>query len=244
LQAQGVDGRLQPLKSIEEMAAQYVEAIRGVDPRGPYQLAGYSAGGVIALEMAQLLKAAGAEVKLLAMIDTLAPVAARTPVPLWKKVWLLRHWSLDFALGRAERRRNGRKAAGEYAAALQRLAHGEPLPPEMLEHHLFNNFVDAQSRYTPQPYAGDIVLFRAAQAETQYLASGPALGWQAHVRGAIRVVGVPGSHFSMMSEPGVTQLVDGLRVELGLADRPAPDAKPSLISTIASAIGLGARRPA
>jgi hypothetical protein len=48
----------------------------------------------------------------------------------------------------------------------------------------------------------------------------------------------------MMSEPGVTQLVDGLRIELGLADRPAPDAKPSLMSTIASAIGLGARRPA
>ena len=35
LQAQGVDGRLPPLNSIEEMAAQYVEAIRTVASQGP-----------------------------------------------------------------------------------------------------------------------------------------------------------------------------------------------------------------
>jgi len=244
LQAQGVDGRLQPLKSVEEMAEQYVDAVRAVQPRGPYQLAGYSAGGVIALEMAQRLKAAGAEVRLLAMIDTLAPVAARTPVAAWRKLWLLRHWSMRFALERPQRRRAGRAAAAEYAVALQRLARGEPLPPEMLEHHLFNNFIEAQARYTPQAYEGDVVLFKAAQAETQYLAAGNTLGWEGHVRGAIRVVDIPGSHFSMMSEPGVTQLVEGLRVELGLADRPAAEAKASLMSTIASAIGFGARRPA
>ncbi|HEY8049385.1 MAG TPA: alpha/beta fold hydrolase, partial [Ramlibacter sp.] len=244
LQAQGVDGRLQPLKSIEEMARQYVDAIRSVDARGPYRLAGYSAGGVIALAMAHVLAAEGAQVELLAMIDTLAPAAARAPVPLWKKLWLLRHWSLQFALERPERRRKGRLAAIEYAQALQGLARGEPLPPEMLEHHLFNNFIDAQSRYAPQPYDGDVVLFRAAQAETQYLAAGRSLGWDQHVRGAVRVVEVPGSHFSMMSEPGVSQLVEGLRIELGLADRPAQQGKQSLMSTLASAIGIGAQRPA
>jgi thioesterase domain-containing protein/acyl carrier protein len=241
LQAQGVDGRLQPLKSIEAMAAQYVDAIRSVDARGPYQLAGYSAGGVIALEMAHILRQGGAQVQLLAMIDTLAPMAARTPIPAWKKLWLLRHWTLQFALDRPARRRKGRLAAAEYAAALQRLANGEPLPAEMLEHHLFDNFVQAQARYTPQPYDGDVVLFKAGQAETQYLAAGPALGWEQHVRGRIRVVEVPGSHFSMMSEPGVSQVVEGLRVELGLAQRQEQAAKPTLMSTLASAIGFGGR---
>ncbi|HUR90146.1 MAG TPA: SDR family NAD(P)-dependent oxidoreductase [Ramlibacter sp.] len=244
LQSQGVDGRLQPLKSIEAMAAQYVEAIRSVDPRGPYQLAGYSAGGVIALEMAQMLKRDGAQVEWVAMIDTLSPVSARGSIPLWKKLWLLRHWSLDFALERPKRRRKGREAAAQYGAALQRLAIGEPLPPEMLEHHLFNNFVEAQARYTPQPYDGKVVLFRAVQAETQYLAAGPALGWEEYIRGAVRVIEVPGSHFSMMSEPGVTQLVEGLRVELGLAERPEEPQRGSLISAIVSAMGLKAQRPA
>jgi thioesterase domain-containing protein/acyl carrier protein len=244
LQAQGVDGRLQPMKSVEEMAAQYIEAIRTVQPRGPYQLAGYSAGGVIALEMAQQLKRDGAQITLLAMIDTLAPVAARTPVPTWKKLWLARHWSMDFWMNWRERRRKGRQGDVEYAHALERLARGEPLPPELVEHHLFRNFVEAQSRYTPAPYDGDIALFRATEAEMQYLAAGESLGWDEHVKGAIRITEVSGSHFSMMSEPGVSELIEGLRVELGLADRPVEQPRLSIMSTIAAAIGFGAQRPA
>jgi thioesterase domain-containing protein len=114
----------------------------------------------------------------------------------------------------------------------------------MLEHHLFNNFVEAQSRYTPRPYDGDLALFRAVQAETQYLAAGSTLGWERFVRGTIRVTEVSGSHFSMMSEPGVSQLVEGLRVELGLADRPAQAPRESFIGSIAAAIGLRRQRPA
>jgi thioesterase domain-containing protein/acyl carrier protein len=239
LQAQGVDGRVSPLTSIEDMAAQYVEAIRGVDPHGPYQLAGYSAGGVIAIEMAQQLARSGARTSLLAMVDTLAPIAARTGVPRWKKLWLMRHWSLQFLLDRSSRRRKGREGDALYAQALERLARGEPLPPELVEHHLFRNFVDAQSRYTPAPYDGDVVLFKAAQAETQYLAAGPALGWDAHVRGAIRVVEVAGSHFTMMSEPGVSQLIEGLRAALGLPEPPASAVPAATVSRTPPAAALG-----
>jgi thioesterase domain-containing protein/acyl carrier protein len=223
LQAQGVDGRLQPLASIEEMAAQYVEAVRTVDPHGPYQLAGYSAGGVIAIEMAARLKSEGAQVSLLAMVDTLEPVAARSKLTPWQKAWLMRHWSLRFLLDRSSRRRRGREGDAMYAQALARLARGEPLPLELVEQHLFRNFVDAQSRYTPAPYDGDVVLFRAMQAETQYLAAGPTLGWEAYVRGAIRVIEVTGSHFTMMSEPGVSQLIEGLRQALDLPPTPGKD---------------------
>lgn len=235
LQAQGVDGRMQPLTSIEDMAAQYVEAVRGIDPQGPYQLAGYSAGGVIAIEMAHRLKQAGADVSLLAMIDTLEPLAARRTLSPWLKLWLMRHWSLRFLLNRSSRRRKGREGEALYAQALQQLARGEPLPPELVEHHLFRNFVEAQSRYTPPPYDGDIVLFRAMQAETQYLAAGPSLGWDRHVRGAIRVIEVMGSHFSMMSEPGVSQLIDGLSMVLGLREHLPTQPRVTLIDAVAMA---------
>jgi thioesterase domain-containing protein len=133
----------------------------------------------------------------------------------------MRHWNLQFLLDRSSRRRRGREGNALYAQALARLARGEPLPPELVEHHLFRNFVEAQARYTPQAYEGDIVLFRALQAETQYLAAGPTLGWEQHVRGAIRIVDIAGSHFTMMSEPGVSQLVEGLRQALELP--PSPD---------------------
>jgi acyl transferase domain-containing protein/thioesterase domain-containing protein len=218
LQAQGVDGRLQPLATIEAMSAQYVEAIRSVDANGPYRLAGYSGGGLIAFEMAQQLTQAGSEVALLAMIDTLCPTAMRRKISYLRKLWLSRHWSLKYALEWPMRRREGRLAQANFAQALGAVAPGEPLPPELVDFHLYRNFIAAQERYQPQPYDGSMVLFKAAQADMEYLNAGRTLGWEAHVSGGIRLVEVAGSHLSMMSEPGVSQLIDGLREELAALD--------------------------
>ncbi|MFA1539038.1 amino acid adenylation domain-containing protein [Actinomadura monticuli] len=55
--------------SVEEMAADYLEQIRAVRPSGPYHLAGWSLGGLVAYEMAVRLQAAGERVGLLALID-------------------------------------------------------------------------------------------------------------------------------------------------------------------------------
>ena len=218
LQAQGVDGRLPLLASIEDMAAQYVAAIRTVEPAGPYRLAGYSGGGVIALEMARQLRLDGAQVALLAMIDTLSPAAAQLKISPLKKLWLMRQWSLDFALGWRERRRHTQAEQENHALALQLRARGEPLAPELASALLYSHFVDVQARYQPQPYDGPMLLCRARQGYTPYLNAGPCLGWQAHVRGELRVVEIDGSHVSMLSEPGLTQLVQGLREELQRAD--------------------------
>ncbi|RKH24400.1 thioesterase domain-containing protein, partial [Corallococcus sicarius] len=47
LQSRGLDGR--PVaESVEEMAALYLEAVRSVQPQGPYLLGGWSMGGVVA----------------------------------------------------------------------------------------------------------------------------------------------------------------------------------------------------
>ncbi len=218
LQAQGADGRLPALPTIEAMAAQYVEAVRSVDPEGPYRLAGYSAGGVIALEMAQQLKKTGAVVELVAMIDTLSPVAANRRISYLHKLWLMRHWSLKFLLDWPGRRRRGKLMEKNYGLALEKLSRGEPLHPELVEHHLFRNFVAAQALYQPQPYDGAVALFKATEGEMQYLNAGRHLGWDEHVRGEIRVTDIAGSHFSMMAEPGVTQLIEALRRELAAAD--------------------------
>jgi thioesterase domain-containing protein len=218
LQAQGVDGRLAPLNSVEEMATQYVEAVRSVTPQGPYRLAGYSGGGVIALEMAQQLTKDGATVELLAMIDTLAPTASRRKVSRLKKLWLMRQWSLQFALDWPGRRRRGKQADATYAMAMERLARGESLPPELLEFHLFRSFVAAQERYQPAPYDGSMALFKATQADTQYLGAGDTLGWDEHIGGDIRVTSIAGSHFSMMTEPGISELIAAFRKELDLVD--------------------------
>ena len=224
LQAQGVDGRTPPHASIEAMAEQYLEAILAFAPDGPYRLAGYSGGGVIALEMARRLRAAGASVELLVMIDTLAPRAARARVPVLRKLWLLRQWSLRHALGWWSRRRSGRRDRERHALALARKSRGEALTPELADLHLFHNFLQAQERYEPQPWPGTLVLFKARDCDTQFLHAGPCLGWDTVVTGEIRVTPVAGSHFSLMTDPGLGELAQCLLQELARLDGQEPSA--------------------
>src|SRR5262249_52792017 len=65
-----IDDRVDTLyASLAATAAAYVEELLHTQPEGPYYLCGWSSGGTLALEMAQQLRATGAEVALLAIID-------------------------------------------------------------------------------------------------------------------------------------------------------------------------------
>ncbi|KPI15380.1 amino acid adenylation domain protein [Actinobacteria bacterium OK074] len=84
LQARSL-GRDEPRPtSYEEMAADYVEQIRKVQPEGPYLLLGWSAGGLVAHAVATELERQGQHTALLAVLDAY-PVADLTfeeaPVP-------------------------------------------------------------------------------------------------------------------------------------------------------------------
>jgi thioesterase domain-containing protein/acyl carrier protein len=69
LQAKGIDAVDEPWDRIEDMAQFYLDAIRQLQPCGPYILIGYSLGGLVMLEMAQRLSANGEKIALLAMLD-------------------------------------------------------------------------------------------------------------------------------------------------------------------------------
>ncbi len=56
--------------NIVEIARSYIEAVKIIQPSGSYCLGGHSFGGIVALEMAQQLKAQGEEIELLAVIDS------------------------------------------------------------------------------------------------------------------------------------------------------------------------------
>lgn len=216
LQAQGVDGHRPALASIQAMAAQYVEAIRSVDPHGPYWLLGYSAGGVIAFEMAQQLRQAGAEVAMLGMIDTLSPEAAERNISFLRRLWLMRNWSLKFIRERSERRRQTKLLEENLALKLGEFSPGEPVTQDLIGHHLYHHFFVALKLYRPKPYPGPMVLFKGAShlAEMPYLNAGQSLGWEKHIQGGIRPVTIVSHHASMMEEPGVLQLAQALQREL------------------------------
>lgn len=79
------DGTLEAT-SVGDLAAAYVDLLRGVRPEGPYHLCGYSAGGLVAFEIARQLAASGQKVAHLGLIDTYAPVAGRRVSALQKKL--------------------------------------------------------------------------------------------------------------------------------------------------------------
>ncbi len=74
-QAAGLDDDQEPFANLEAMAARYIQAIREVQPQGPYHIGGWSLGGLIAYEIAQQLVDAGDEVASLSLLDTRAPSA-------------------------------------------------------------------------------------------------------------------------------------------------------------------------
>ncbi len=64
--------------TIEMVAGRYIEKIQQIQPHGPYFFAGWSAGGVIAFEMARQLEEMGEEVAFLGIIDSIAPTVERS----------------------------------------------------------------------------------------------------------------------------------------------------------------------
>lgn len=73
LRARGIDDGGPTASSVSELAAEYVAAIRAVQPRGPYRLGGFCLGGPIAAEMSAQLEAVGEETAVLILLDPRFP---------------------------------------------------------------------------------------------------------------------------------------------------------------------------
>ena len=58
------------LSSIKSMSMVYTKTIKSIQPNGPYQIAGWSSGGILAMEIANQLMENGNEVHFIGMIDT------------------------------------------------------------------------------------------------------------------------------------------------------------------------------
>ncbi|MEU7628825.1 amino acid adenylation domain-containing protein [Nocardia sp. NPDC049220] len=69
LQAPDLGGHEPSARSIEEFADRYLREIRALQPEGPYHLLGWSFGGLIAHAIATKLKAQGAQVGVVALLD-------------------------------------------------------------------------------------------------------------------------------------------------------------------------------
>jgi thioesterase domain-containing protein len=205
LQSIGIAGEASPLIRIEAMAEHYLAAIRQVQPEGPYQLAGWSFGGKVALEMAQQLQKGGESVALLAIIDTRlystsfarswhgSRVFLTSMLPhLWP--YISEYLNLQSAeLGGEAKRSKSR--ASEIKRLLQ----------------VFQANVRADSRYRPQKYLGQVTLFKTADQDSTW-------GWGDIAAHGVELHQIPGHHMNILRPPQVHVLAEKLSACLAQPD--------------------------
>ena len=211
LQCRGVDGIREPLVKAEEMAREYVSAVRCIQPQGPYALGGWSIGGVLAYEMAQQLVAAGERVALLAIIDSGVLYACALLMALFPKgetgvFDLLRMPSAeqvaDFRRRSASARLVPDDASDELAGRVFRL---------------FVSNMHAVMDYRAKPYDGRVTLFQASEPLVRQRFE-PHREWTRSCS-RVQLQEVPGNHLTMIHEPHVGALAERLQQCLDAAPR-------------------------
>jgi len=211
-----------PASPIEELAARYLAAVREVQPEGPYLLAGWSLGAVIAYEMAQQIASSGGSVDRLAMIDPSPPGLGEC----LDETAFLAAFALDLVRLSGRQVKIGQEvlAGLDVETALDRLAElgrrEGVLPPDVdtprlrARFDLFRRHVQALEGYRPRPYEGPVTLVQAGAA------SEPASpgGWCALVRAEPCVL--KGDHYSLLLKPALDRLVEHLERDLARAKDP------------------------
>ncbi|HEY2499599.1 MAG TPA: amino acid adenylation domain-containing protein [Candidatus Angelobacter sp.] len=209
LQARGIDEGEIPLTTIPEMAACYIRAIRSVQPEGPYQLAGWSMGSIVAFEMAQQLVEAGMTVSFLGLFEGRPPHHSSTlhahTMPGGQEVLaatrekeLLAHLGAD---GLNVEEMNNLSAEEWTALCLDRvkIIHQEfndlslPQFRRLLRVSSFNLL--ALESYDMKPYSGEASLFRVPLSAGQ----DESYGWTQFVKGKLETFECPGTHQEFMS---------------------------------------------
>ncbi|MDX3659254.1 amino acid adenylation domain-containing protein [Streptomyces sp. ID05-26A] len=185
LQARGLTDPSAMPETLAEMAADYLDLVRSVQPEGPYHLLGWSFGAVVAHEMATLLDPS--DVGLLALLDGYPETEEHPPVspddpdlltPLLE--------SLGYRLDQPVRSR------AEFDAVIR--DHAGPLAgfSDAALPEVFAANVNLHNRHQPTLLAADALVFEATQGKSPDDPT-PA-SWLPHLSGRVEVHQVPSTH--------------------------------------------------
>ncbi|GAB6040929.1 non-ribosomal peptide synthetase [Endothiovibrio diazotrophicus] len=215
LQCPGLRAGEVPLASVEALGERFVAAMRSVQPRGPYRVAGWSYGGLLAVEVATRLAGEGEAVAFVGLLDS---ATCMPPTPPARGLAALRRVArrafelvVGFPLliaqvgplrGYQDLRRLAQAAGivlpGSAKAMLRATAWRDTLRQGARGLVLFRRNLAAATAYVPRSYGGPLTLLRAAVPQ----AGDPIVDdVNARSGGRARVRYVSGSHMSMMLDP-------------------------------------------
>ncbi|MER7015920.1 alpha/beta fold hydrolase, partial [Saccharopolyspora sp. NPDC000359] len=202
--------------SLSEMAAEYLEHIRQVQPHGPYHFLGWSFGGVVAHEMSTHLQAQGEEVRFLCMLDSY-PKDVWDELPTEEEALkaLLYMAGYDLAeLGEQPLTREGVMAV--LSAEGSALANLEPHSITAVIDN-FANCAVLENEADHDKFRGDVLFFTATVNPAK--ASLTARMWQPYVDGEVRNHDVACEHKDMTQPGPLAEIAAVVDRELGEAER-------------------------
>ncbi|MFI4931372.1 MAG: amino acid adenylation domain-containing protein, partial [Burkholderiales bacterium] len=222
LQARGLDGVEQPLRSVAEMAEHHLREIRLVQPHGPYLVGGACTGGVIAFEIARRLHEQGERVELIVM-ESWHPASYRRPSGPEFALQTLR-----FAIGRlrAVLRTLAALPLRRWPSILRRAWFGARLVDGALEESLAGNdyladrvvaaTFEAVATYDARPFGGRLLNVIAASRPLANTTLDTRREWGALARQGAHSVEMPAEDSGQLFvAPHVGPLANLLRRHVG-----------------------------
>ncbi|WP_161891976.1 non-ribosomal peptide synthetase, partial [Pseudomonas juntendi] len=219
----GVPAEQPQPRTLECLARYHIGQMRQVQPHGPYRLAGWSFGGIVAFEIANQLLGADESVEFVGLIDTYAPRLADQGKARWAGQYALERqlllncsafWGTQgpAAAGKVAHLQQLEAVQADFATLLatcrtQGLLYGlwASMSDAQLLHYFSRELAHgyALAHYRPAPLHIPVHLFRAEQGPDPL----PTLGWGEALPGQrLQTLTVPGDHRSLMQAPHVAAL--------------------------------------
>ena len=174
--AQGLEDGLAPATSVSAMARHCLVVLRGQQPHGPYRLCGFSNAGLVAYEVATMLRDQNETVDILILLDSEGTNSRRRLPHLQRRAAQLGDWLA------------GRQGAPE-----------DGRPPGIPRRVQWSHRM-AMLRYRPRRYDGKVLLLAADATIALY--EGGSLGWD-RVASRLETVTLSTDHNGLVREPTV-----------------------------------------
>lgn len=222
LRARGADGVSQPHRRVEEMATDYLQEMRTVQPHGPYFLVGECYGGAVTHEVARQLQAKGEKIALLALMDSQRPTkgiylhyrTSQWVEPVLGSYFVQRipfHWKTLCKLDHRERIPYlFDKVAKALPSSSHPVRHEESTrsraqavvevntDTRVIQHieWIRDRYRRALRWHKPKPYGGRIQIL----VNEEFYSRDPTLGWSRLALGGLDIHKLPGDHDSYIRE--------------------------------------------
>ncbi|MBD2137716.1 amino acid adenylation domain-containing protein [Anabaena sp. FACHB-1237] len=237
LQPKGLNGEEELDNSVEAMANTYIQAMKKLQPQGPYFIAGHSFGGYVAYEVGRQLQAQSDKIGYILEVDTLAPKEKKYSQEKNMQEWQWLAMMLQQGEGLYGQKigvipEDLEKITDDdelYNYALKLLINAGILPPGSLVKQL-RGIVTVYKANNDTKYVVNeqnceklpIVLFRSQGGFGEELDvmkedwfNLEDWGWSDYANKSVNVEWIPGDHHTMMAIPHVEILAEKMRNYLG-----------------------------